>query len=513
MAISKIKKCIEENKCFYLIAAAGSGKTYTLVESLKYILNQKSILLKDQSISCITYTNIAKKEILERIDFANQVEVYTIHEFFWKVIKNYQIDLKEILQTKLDTEDKKNEFKNINKIQYKEYRKYEKGIISHNDIINFTKILFDTYNNKFSKIISSKYKYIFVDEYQDTNEDILKILTTYLSQNCVIGLFGDPIQKIYSGTLYDISTNTLFTKIKKFENYRSGEKIVSLLNKLREDIVQESKTSISSNIKFYYNPQHKCLNYILKENFSEDELKDRKHLYLVHRRISKVYNYELFYNFLQAEKILDCFIDNNRNREINLINYLYFIEECCYYYKKDYAQKLLETLNYKINLNNDKIILRNFFRQLISIKDSKTIKEVLDFIKKENIIEFLDIDDSETSLYEKIKTFKYINIEEIYNIYNSFNKIIRTKHSTKGEEYDSVEIHIADKNDWNLYNFENYFLGKKDNNYERVRNLFYVACSRAKKNLIINFEISLSSEAIYNVKQLFGDINFISNIK
>ncbi|QEL40131.1 hypothetical protein BSR23_008530 [Vibrio parahaemolyticus] len=56
-------KNLEENRSFYFLAGAGAGKTYALVETLKYSLNQ-SMQKLDRSgsrIACITYTNAAKK--------------------------------------------------------------------------------------------------------------------------------------------------------------------------------------------------------------------------------------------------------------------------------------------------------------------------------------------------------------------------------------------------------------------------------------------------------------------
>lgn len=509
MAIEKIKDCLNEKKCFYLKAAAGSGKTYTLIQSLKYILENKKELLKSKSIACITYTNIAKKEISERIDFHEQIEVYTIHEFFWKLIKNYQKELKKIIELKLDTDEKRDIFKNIKKIEYKEYKKYEKGIISHNDILIISKELFENYGNKLSKIVSSKYNYIFVDEYQDTDKKILDILCNKLSlTDTLIGLFGDPVQKIYRGELYDIENHCNFVEIKKKENHRSGKKIVELLNKLREDINQEAKKDFLGNIKFYYNPKNVCIDTFLERDFDGENLIERKKLYLVHRRIAKENNYEEFFEILDREKQIEYFTDNSKNRENSLANYLYLIEDCCYYFINDQAQKILKALNYKIFRNEDKKILREFFIQLIGMRENKTIKEVIDFIKDKEVIESLDIDENNLKLYNIVEKLSYSNIINVHSIYKHENKTIRTQHSTKGEEYESVEVCIIDKTDWNLYNFENYFLKKSDSNYERVKNLFYVACSRAQKNLIVNFSVDLSEEALNNIKVLFGEENF-----
>ncbi|EGQ8503576.1 AAA family ATPase, partial [Vibrio parahaemolyticus] len=65
---AQIFKNLEEKRSFYFLAGAGAGKTYALVETLKYSLN-KSMQKLDRSgsrIACITYTNAAKNEIIER---------------------------------------------------------------------------------------------------------------------------------------------------------------------------------------------------------------------------------------------------------------------------------------------------------------------------------------------------------------------------------------------------------------------------------------------------------------
>ena len=67
---------IEERKSFVLEAGAGSGKTYALIQTLNYLIQHKSENLKiaNQKIVCITYTNVAKNEIIDRIENNELVE-------------------------------------------------------------------------------------------------------------------------------------------------------------------------------------------------------------------------------------------------------------------------------------------------------------------------------------------------------------------------------------------------------------------------------------------------------
>ena len=95
-AFEQIQRIIEEGKSFVLEAGAGSGKTFTLIQTLKHLIQNKGneLLKGNQKIVCITYTNVAKNEIIDRIEHNDLVVVSTIHEFLWGSIKQYQKQLK-----------------------------------------------------------------------------------------------------------------------------------------------------------------------------------------------------------------------------------------------------------------------------------------------------------------------------------------------------------------------------------------------------------------------------------
>lgn len=507
MAIREIEKCIDENKSFYLVAAAGSGKTYTLMETIKYILEKS----KKESIACITYTNVAKREIIERSNFDKKLEVYTIHEFFWQIIKNYQKELKDLIKEKLKNPEEITMLEEVNKIEYKEYRKYSKGKISHDDILKFTEKLFEKYGDKLSKIVASKYRYIFVDEYQDTSDKILKVLIEKIkTSGCLIGLFGDPVQKIYSGDIYKLEERDL-EKIKKNENYRSCIKIVELLNKLRDDIEQKPIREEEGKIKVYYNPKNELNFYV--DDFSDLSEENIKQLYLVHKRMAKEYGYSEFYEMIDNRETKDCFIANEKNRDNTIANSLYFLEKCSIQAEEDQAFQLLrnlEKLDFKLENSEDRKKLKEYFKELIEIKKSGTFKEVFEFMKsKDGLIKMFEIEETEKELYNKILEIKYSQFSKLYENYTKEYSDIRTKHSTKGEEYDNVIINICEKSDWTIYKFEEYFLGEtRHKSYERTKNIFYVACSRAKNNLILNITMELSDGARDKIKNLFGSDNY-----
>ncbi|MEZ9182446.1 UvrD-helicase domain-containing protein [Vibrio cyclitrophicus] len=104
--LQSIFDVVEIGKSFRFSAGAGSGKTYALVECLKYLLKtQVAKLSKNkQQIICITYTNVAVNEIKERLGNSELVIVSTIHEMLWDIIQRYQPELVSIHLDKLKNE-------------------------------------------------------------------------------------------------------------------------------------------------------------------------------------------------------------------------------------------------------------------------------------------------------------------------------------------------------------------------------------------------------------------------
>lgn len=104
--LEEILRCIDTGKSFVFDAGAGAGKTYALVQSLKYILVHFGEELKRhrQKALCITYTNVAAKEIKERLGNTNLIEVSTIHNCVWDIISPHQKQLVAIHLDKLKSE-------------------------------------------------------------------------------------------------------------------------------------------------------------------------------------------------------------------------------------------------------------------------------------------------------------------------------------------------------------------------------------------------------------------------
>ena len=270
-----------------VIAGAGSGKTKVLTHKIAYIMQEENA--KPWDILAITFTNKAANEMKERIanlvgDNVKDMWVGTFHSICVRILRRFidriGFDTSFII---FDTSDQKTLIKNCLKdlaiddklfnersvqseisnakndmlepFQYTakamgDYRKekiatvyelYQKRLKENNaidfdDIINYTiKILME--NPDVLEYYSNKFKYVLVDEYQDTNKAQFTLITLLASKNGNITVVGDNDQGIYSFRGADISNILNFekdfpgTKIIKLEqNYRCTGNILKAAN-------------------------------------------------------------------------------------------------------------------------------------------------------------------------------------------------------------------------------------------------------------------------------------------
>ena len=233
-----------EGPCL-VIAGAGSGKTKVLTHKIAYLIGEKHV--KPWDIIAITFTNKAANEMKERIaglvgDQAKDIWMGTFHSICVRILRRFidriGFDTSFII---FDTSDQKTLVKNcmrdlaiddklfndravlseisnaknemLEPDQYtlrangdfrKEkiatvYELYQKRLKENNaidfdDIINYTiKILLE--NPDVLEYYSNKFKYVLVDEYQDTNKSQFTLITLFASKNGNITVVGDNDQR------------------------------------------------------------------------------------------------------------------------------------------------------------------------------------------------------------------------------------------------------------------------------------------------------------------------------
>lgn len=334
--VQEILACIDNNRNFLLSGGAGSGKTYSLVQVIRQVILEYPI----SKVACMTYTNAAVKEIEERVNHKN-LNVTTIHDFLWDNIKHFQKELKSAIialannveNTKINIDEPNpipdNYFDNLEEdIQYKEFLKLKEGIISHDELLVVSQYIFEHYP-RLSDIIKDKFKFIFIDEYQDTNPLVIDIFLVQLKKSSkvnIIGFFGDAMQSIYDESIGNLNAFKgveidKVKEIKKEQNRRSPQKVIELANRLRTDgIIQVPSTD---------NKAPNMLNGVIKEgtilflystNANEDfikqfltdtygwnftDSKETKELNLTHNLIADKAGFRNLMNIYDGDKIID----------------------------------------------------------------------------------------------------------------------------------------------------------------------------------------------------------------
>jgi len=269
-----------------ILAGAGSGKTRVLTYRIAHLIAQG---VEPSEILAITFTNKAAKEMRERVTTllgseGNGLWVTTFHSACVRILrreidrlpgytKNFVIydtgDQQSLLKAclkELDYDDKKfpvrgvaavisdakNKLLDPEEFSYKAasyfeqkvvdiYRAYQKRLKSNNaldfdDIIMLTVQLFQQ-NEPVYRYYQDKFRYIMVDEYQDTNHAqymLVKLLASQYRNLCVV---GDDDQSVYGWRGADIQNILDFERdypeakvIKLEQNYRSTQKILNAAN-------------------------------------------------------------------------------------------------------------------------------------------------------------------------------------------------------------------------------------------------------------------------------------------
>lgn len=542
-----INQKIKNRNSFIFNAGAGSGKTYALIQSLKYVINEFGSDLKyhNQKIVVITYTNIAANEIKRRLGNSELILVSTIHERLWEIISSYNKELTSIHQDKINkkivqlqnkvksmkrynnlNKNEKMGFKKvINKKQNKNifYRYYKEAAdpsrraymefdfpfdinetkllnnvgdfkrlvnnlyriqelqstqsnilmkkngykkvtynyktqydrpqymeISHDSLLEYGKrIIYE--NDLLKQIMINKHPYIFIDEYQDTDVnviEIMEILHCYSKKKehpFVVGYFGDEMQNIYEKGIGDKLANihSDIDEINKNFNRRSSNEVINVINKIRNG--EEKQESIyhdadGGSVKFYAGNRSGIEDFIKK--IKCELLDDNK-------------------------EFIDCFFLTNRSIANSIkINTLYDVMNNSNMYSQGLGYKYLNTE--LLNKDYDKLgevqkTLYNLCHLLYIGKNKKyhTVNYLLSSEDKKKGI-------SLTELYELIERVDRIKGDTLGEVLNEIT--IETKAEVKNESLrfnklinrllmreENNQFNITDYKDFILYK-----LGKID---------------------------------------------------
>ena len=597
-----------------IIAGAGAGKTKTLTTKIAYLIEND--MARPYNILAITFTNKAAKEMKDRIykligDEAKKIQISTFHSFGLKLLReNYETLGYEKNFVIMDSDDSLTVVKKIikdlgydpkvynprairNKISgcknemmtpdtYERYaisdyekvvqqvfEKYEKKLKKNNSVDFDDLLLLPIELFKKNPDILEKYqdlyKYILIDEYQDTNE-AQYILTKMISaKNRKITCVGDDSQSIYSfrGANYKNILN--FEKDYKDahtilleENYRSTSTILDAANqviknnKQRKDKNLWTSRGIGEKIKYYraYNEKDEAQYTIrkIKELVNRNvQYKDIAILYRTNAQ-SRVLEEEMLKENLPY-RVIGSFYFYSRKEIKDLIAYLRLIHN-----SKDNISllRVINTPKRGIGLKTIDNLTKKADEEGTSIYDAITTGKELEFKK---IIEKLKNISNELTLTELIdkvldasgmrqeleseKTLesevRLENLEEFKSITKSFeekeglvsledflleislisdveeykddpNRIsLMTVHSVKGLEFDHVFVVGMEEG---IFPHMNSLM--ENSELEEERRLCYVAITRAKDDLhLVNARrrTLYGKEQINPVSRFIGEIN------
>jgi DNA helicase-2/ATP-dependent DNA helicase PcrA len=444
--------------------------------------------------------------------------------------------------------------------------------ISHDTLLEYGLIIVEKYDT-LKQIVIDKYPFVFIDEYQDTNEKIVLIMSTLenyakkIVHKFFIGYFGDTAQNIYDdGVGSKINDIHIGLKpINKEFNRRSTKEVISVINVIRNDNLKQ--VSIyddcgGGSIKFYKGAPENVKDFINKyvlewEISSENKL----HCLVLTNKVVAEYSgfkniYEAFketdkykginYNQLNTEllsndlsklgeipkllfniiKLHNNLVDNKtpvieilpkksllddmniedlrklinilkQNKGKTLGEYVTSISACYTSVNNEIYEKVMDwTFNFKITSCE---IFNNFLLE----KLFNDITDDNNDYAKEIIQKLLEIEMDEYELW-----YKFIIDKQVDKI------IYHTYHGTKGLEFDNVIIIMENafgKNrDYFSFFFKNFsepamLEGDEKQLYEKVKNLLYVSCSRAVKNLRVLYIDDISNFES-GIEEIFGQI-------
>lgn len=572
-----------------ILAGAGSGKTRVLTTKVAYLVNEKDI--DPHNILAITFTNKAAKEMKERVlnmlgPVAYNIQISTFHSLGLLILKeNYEKLGYQKNFTILDSDDTLTVIKKIlkemnldpktynprtikNKISsaknelldsesyskfansdYEQiitdvFRKYEKKIKQNNsvdfdDLLILPIKLFKE-NPNILQTYQERFKYLLVDEYQDTNEAqyiLIKMLSAKNKNICVV---GDIDQSIYGfrGANYRNILN--FEKdypnaniVLLEENYRSTSNILNVAN----DIIKNNKKRKEKNLWTKNEDGEK-----IKYHRSYDEQDEAHYVMDKIKRLIK--------SGEKKSEIAVLYRTNaqSRNMEEALLreNIPYKVVGSFYFYNRKEIKDLISYLKLIYNQNDDVSLMRviNVPKRQIGPKTIENLaikatskgislyeaiesgkelefKKIIEKIKKQSedisLTDLVDLILNETGIKKELENEKTLeaevrleNLEEFKSITKNFEEnngiislaeflmeislvsdieehknnndvvTLMTVHSAKGLEFEHIFIIGLEEG---IFPHSNSMDSSDD--IEEERRLCYVAVTRAKKTLTI----------------------------
>lgn len=551
-----IRECLRigSRKSFITFAGAGSGKTYSLKEALDYLKKEYSdnFVRQGRQIAVVTFTNNAADEIKDRIEQNAIFAVSTIHSFCWSAIDGFNEDiLKWYLETipsdleKVQEEERRGRagkasdarkrtiIRLTEKIKWlAEPRTFiydpngvnsSQNALSHADVLKIFSNFLAT-KPMMAEVIVNKFPFIFIDESQDTNKDVVNAffeLQDTKSDKVVIGLFGDTMQSIFGGGELELGKtkpNGWITFDKKM-NHRSARRIVGLGNQIRSE--DDKRKQFARNgaaegcVRYFLLPHGTTNKDAVEAKIREDmakitgdsewtntQSKETAILLLEHRMASRRLGFDDLWDKLsKSEKIKDR-ISEGKNTELSFFSDIVFpIAEASLNGKRaelmsilrESESPLLETKVLDANKDDPLALARtseHAFRNVVSNANVsfRTVLEVLaeyklliiptklkSFVAVPEETEVVaeadqtdtsseadakETDDSEIDAWANALETNFFQIRNYKNYIDGIS-VFRTHQGVKGNEFERVMVVMDDDEAGGFsFSYEQYFEAK-----------------------------------------------------
>ena len=597
-----------------ILAGAGSGKTKVLTTKVAYLIEEKNI--DPSNILAITFTNKAAKEMKERIfklegNSAFYIQISTFHSFGLKILKeNCELLGYEKNFTILDSDDSLSIIKKIMKelnidankynpkaiknvisnnkneiidpekyslyvntdfdeIALEVYRKYEKSL-KINNAVDFDDLLIlplKLFNNNPGVLqkYQEKYKYVFIDEYQDTNEPqyILSKMISAKYKN--ITVVGDADQAIFTWRGANYKNILNFEKDYKDakvvlleENYRSTKTILNAANNvIKNNKVRKQKNLWTQNEEGSKITYYKAFDEKDESNYVVNEIKkliekgvNPKDICVLYRANAQSRTVEeAFLTSNISYNIVGSYAFYNRKEIKDLIAYLKLIYNnkddvsllrVINYPKRGIGNKAIENLAIKSNVldkslyevidSGKELEFKNMIEEIKKEESHLTLTELIDMvldksgmkksledeksieadIRLENLEEFksiakaMEINEGIVSLEELLDKLALVSDVSEQKNDNEDKVTLMTMHAVKGLEYDYVFVVGVEEG---LFPHSNSL--ESNDELEEERRLCYVAITRAKKKLYL---INARSRILYGKVSSNVPSRFINEI-
>lgn len=452
---------VNEKNQLLIVAGPGSGKTTVLTQRIVHLINDKNIA--PQNCLAITFTRKAAQEMRERLakllnGNAKSVNIHTFHSLCFSILKeNYEkAGLSEDFIVMSEQE----------KSLCKDEIILEKALGFDDLILLSVKLL--TEDENILNIYRNRFKYTFVDEYQDIDENQYKLIRLFVPDNGNIFVIGDPNQAIYGFRGGDAK---FFNNFK--EDYPDAQ-IINLKNNYRStnSIVDASNQMINSFniISMYDKPHEKITIHTAPTDKAEAEF--------VASTIESLIGGHSFFS-----------LDSQRS-EGDECNYS-FSDFAILYRTSSQLPPIIEAIKRTgmpfVNLSNDLLCekkpIRNFLNNLdenemvseqIKSSYNELAKEVDEYILKY----LLNLAENHNDKNGFIHEISFLT--EADTLDKRSDKItLMTLHSAKGLEFKCVFIVGLENDILPLYR------SKEPEEIEEERRLLYVGMTRAKERLFL----------------------------